>query len=528
MCLCRSSSADALTAKARDLEILLWLCSFGARGGRNRQIALEFCMDWHTDTISYSMHIYISYIACMTDDGHHHPSSVAVCHYFTMTASSQPSSSDHAVVARLLLPDDANVAGNVHGGTILRLMEEAGMIAARRFLVANKREADSPSSQLASCVAALVRFENMSFHEPIYVGEVASVAAHVVFTSPHSVLVKVVVAAENLCGGASRITNSGELWYVPLVGGENNDWKNPKVAEAPQIPTPTDDRALEEYKDGRRSYEARKRGLSVDENESRISCDDCRHVEGCLCPSCRKSYEISNGRTPAESEQVLCQMVLPGDCQPRGFAFGGFVMKLMDNAAGCSAFRHCRTNVVTVAISAIDFVNWVRLGDICSIRSKIVFASKKTLDIEVAAYDASIHTIDRTDTLVAKGRFIFASLDADGKSIPVPPLKLETDEDFDKAYLGQLRYDAAKKARSKATGKRAFSTFSSAASRQASPTKFERSHYALSNLPVPIHRMLQTGAASQRLESRPLRLRQTVGARRLCFLLVKYSRRMIR
>ena len=44
---------------------------------------------------------------------------------------------------------------------------------------------------------------------------------------------------------------------------------------------------------------------------------------------------------------------LASDCGSGGVAFGGFVMKLMDNAAGCSAFRHCRTKVVTVAISAM-------------------------------------------------------------------------------------------------------------------------------------------------------------------------------
>lgn len=36
----------------------------------------------------------------------------------------------HAIVTRLLLPDDANLAGNVHGGTILQRMDEACVICA--------------------------------------------------------------------------------------------------------------------------------------------------------------------------------------------------------------------------------------------------------------------------------------------------------------------------------------------------------------------------------------------------------------
>jgi len=413
-----------------------------------------------------------------------------------MTFSSPPSSSAHgdAVAARLLLPDDANPAGNVHGGTCLRLMEEAGMIAARRFLLSNKKQ----ESPLASCVAALVRFENMSFHEPVYVGEVVSVSAHVVFTSPHSVCVKVAVTAENLCGGETRITNSGELWYVPLVGGKNNDWRHPVVAEAPQLSVPTGGVALKEYNHGKQSYKARKLGHSLEA--------ECMTSPG--CPSLetfRASYNANmDGRTPAESEQTLCQMVLPGDCEPRGFAYGGFVMKLMDNAAGCSAFRHCRTNVVTVAIEAMDFVSWIRLGDICTIQSKVVFCSKKTLQIEVAAYDASIQTTGSPDTLVAKGRFIFASLDEEGTAMAVPPLKLETDEDFEKAYLGQLRYDAAKKARAKATvaasgGKRGFSTFAAASNRREFSTLPETKG-SLSALGWK----QQTGVLSRRIEWRQL------------------------
>ena len=70
---------------------------------------------------------------------------------------------NNIVVARVLLPDDANVAGNVHGGTTLKLMEEAGMIAASRYV--NKGGGNS--------IASLVRFEHMSFHKPILVGEVA-------------------------------------------------------------------------------------------------------------------------------------------------------------------------------------------------------------------------------------------------------------------------------------------------------------------------------------------------------------------
>jgi acyl-coenzyme A thioesterase 7 len=95
----------------------------------------------------------------------------------------------------------------------------------------------------------------------------------------------------------------------------------------------------------------------------------------------------------------------------------------------------------------MDFVSWIRLGDLCTIRSKVVFCSSKTLEIEIVASVASIQSLGKEDTPVAKGRFIFASLGKEGKPIPVPPLKLETDENYENAFLGQQRYEAAKRAR---------------------------------------------------------------------------------
>lgn len=334
---------------------------------------------------------------------------------------------------------------------MLSLMEESGMIVATRFLAADP-------GLPRHCIAALVRFENMSFHEPVYVGEVASLSARVIFTSKHSFLVRVTVVAEDLFHSRTRITNTGELWYVPLTPTStdhdtktlNEHSRQYNVALAPQMEIPTNTQALQEYNKAKQSYHARKqRGSFVAESLSAL----CQRDATCVCPSCRRSYRPPPaGVSPTETEQRLCQMVLPGDCSPfSGVAFGGFVMKLMDSAAGCSAIRHCRTNVVTVAISAINFVSMVRLGDICSIESRVTFCSRKSMAIEVTASVTSRHTIENEEKIVARGRFTFASLDSAGKTLPVPQLRLETEEDIERAYQGQLRYEVEKKRRAESS-----------------------------------------------------------------------------
>mmetsp|Transcript_21722 Transcript_21722/g.45881 ORF Transcript_21722/g.45881 Transcript_21722/m.45881 type:complete len:366 (-) Transcript_21722:187-1284(-) len=353
-------------------------------------------------------------------------------------------STNTSVIARLLLPDDANPAGNVHGGTTLKLMEEAGMIAATRYMSSS----DAAKQSNGNCYAALIRFEHMAFHEPIYVGEVASCTAEIVFTSERSILVEVVVTADNITKGKVRVTNTGWLWYVALtpsaVGpdGEKKDWS---VVPVLPMTVPDGGAARKKYDMAKAKYEKRKSSTTNSgekDDSTKLEMDD-------EFETFKKQSAASNdggGRSPAESEQVLCQMVLPGDCGADKVAFGGFVMKLMDNAAGCSAWRHCRTNVVTVSISDMDFVSWVGLGDLCTVRSKVVFASSKSMEIEIVASTASASSGEE-DKVVAKALYTFVSLGSDGKVLSVPKLRLESDADMRNAYLGKQRYEVAKRAR---------------------------------------------------------------------------------
>eukprot|EP00579_Thalassiosira_antarctica_P000743 CAMPEP_0201874182 /NCGR_PEP_ID=MMETSP0902-20130614/6507_1 /ASSEMBLY_ACC=CAM_ASM_000551 /TAXON_ID=420261 /ORGANISM="Thalassiosira antarctica, Strain CCMP982" /LENGTH=371 /DNA_ID=CAMNT_0048400993 /DNA_START=108 /DNA_END=1223 /DNA_ORIENTATION=- len=356
------------------------------------------------------------------------------------------------VVARLLLPDDANPVGNVHGGTTLKLMEEAGMIAATRHMSSSEANRESRGN----CLAALVRFDTMAFHKPIFVGEVASCTCEIIFTSNQSILVEVVVTAEDISKGKTRVTNTGWLWYVPLAPssfgptGEKKDWK---IVQVLPMAMPDEEAAIQKsmtkYGIAKAKYEMRKKSSqnSGEDFDAAGGANDAKEINNDLDTFKSQYTAPSEGRSPTESEQVLCQMVLPGDCSKDHVAFGGFVMKLMDNAAGCSAWRHCRANVVTVAISDMDFVSWVRLGDLCTIRSKVVYASSKSLEIEVVASVASAASNRDEDTVVAKGLFTFVSIGSDGKVLSVPKLRLESDEDMRNAYLGKRRYEAAKRAR---------------------------------------------------------------------------------
>lgn len=147
-------------------------------------------------------------------------------------------------VCRLMHPDDANIAGNVHGGTIMKLIEEGGLIIATRHCNKNGNK-DEP------VLAALARVERTDFLQPMYIGEVVQVHVELGYASKHSLEVKAFVWAENLVTGNRRLTNRASLWYVPVTGNE-------EMKIIPEVPA-IEYSSKEEEDRGRERYERQKR-----------------------------------------------------------------------------------------------------------------------------------------------------------------------------------------------------------------------------------------------------------------------------
>ncbi len=102
---------------------------------------------------------------------------------------------------QLMMPTHANALGNVHGGHVMKLVDEAGGIAAMRH-------AQRP------CVT--VAMDSMTFHSAVHVGELMSCEALVSYVGRTSIEVEVTVTAENPISGETTHTNSATLVYVAL------------------------------------------------------------------------------------------------------------------------------------------------------------------------------------------------------------------------------------------------------------------------------------------------------------------------
>lgn len=104
-------------------------------------------------------------------------------------------------MTHLVLPQDANPAGNLHGGVILKHIDTAGGVVAKKHSRSN-------------IVTASI--DRMAFKEPAYMGELLTFKASINHVGRSSMEVGIRVEAENLSTGEIRHTNSAYLTFVAL------------------------------------------------------------------------------------------------------------------------------------------------------------------------------------------------------------------------------------------------------------------------------------------------------------------------
>lgn len=110
-------------------------------------------------------------------------------------------SASRVTLSQLMQPNHANVLGNVHGGWIMKLVDEAGALACIRH--AQKR-------------VVTVAIDQMSFNHPIRIGDLVTFIAEVSCVGKTSIEAEVIVYAENPLTGERWNTNTAYLVYVAL------------------------------------------------------------------------------------------------------------------------------------------------------------------------------------------------------------------------------------------------------------------------------------------------------------------------
>ena len=124
-------------------------------------------------------------------------------------------SDSQVTISQVMLPTDANAHGNVHGGMIMKLADDAGAIVATRH---------------SRSIVVTVAVDSITFLSPISVGNLVTFTAALSYVGRTSMEVQVLVEAEDPLTGEKTHTNTAYLVYVAL----DNDGRPSEVP--PLIP----------------------------------------------------------------------------------------------------------------------------------------------------------------------------------------------------------------------------------------------------------------------------------------------------
>ena len=138
----------------------------------------------------------------------------------------KPISASRVTLSQLMQLEHANLLGNVHGGSVMKLVDEAGALACMRH---------------AQRKVVTVAIDSMTFREPIRLGDLVILNAEVTFTGRTSMEAEVHVMAENPVTGKQTHTNTAYLVYVAL-----DDDGKPTPVPPLKAETEDDQRKLEQ------------------------------------------------------------------------------------------------------------------------------------------------------------------------------------------------------------------------------------------------------------------------------------------
>src|SRR5512134_91742 len=141
----------------------------------------------------------------------------------------KPIRASRVTLSQLMHPEHANLLGNVHGGWIMKLVDEAGALACMRH---------------AQRKVVTVAIDSMVFRQPIRLGDLIILNAEVSYAGRTSMEAEVQVQAENPITGERTHTNTAYLVYVAL-----DDEGRPTSVPPLQAETEAEKRRMEKAKE---------------------------------------------------------------------------------------------------------------------------------------------------------------------------------------------------------------------------------------------------------------------------------------
>ena len=132
-------------------------------------------------------------------------------------------------------------------------------------------------------------------------------------------------------------------------------------------------------------------------------------------------------RPASWSRTEMTEVVMPQHANTHGTVFGGVAMGWIDICGAIVAKRHSGHVCVTAFVDDLEFIEPVRVGDLVRLIGRITAAFTSSMEVEVVVEREETGALRRTRCVEAL--LVFVNVGPDGRPLPVPPVRLETDDD---------------------------------------------------------------------------------------------------
>ena len=152
----------------------------------------------------------------------------------------------------------------------------------------------------------------------------------------------------------------------------------------------------------------------------------------------------------AESKTELSELMIPNHANFSGNVHGGILLMLLDRAAYITACKHSNHYCVTASVDRVDFHDAIKVGSVLHLFASVNYVGRSSMEIGIRVQTEDFHRgeFKHTNTCF----FTMVAVDEDGRPVPVPELKLETEEDrrrFEAGHERALRRKEDRRARLK-------------------------------------------------------------------------------
>ncbi len=142
-------------------------------------------------------------------------------------------------------------------------------------------------------------------------------------------------------------------------------------------------------------------------------------------------------KSPSDSVVSLSRIMEITDANLLGNVHGGEIMKMVDDAGGLAAMKHCAGPVVTAAMDDMQFIEPVFVGDVVTVRAMVNDTGRTSLEVGVRAEADNV--IKGRHIHTSSAYLVYVALDRAGKPRPVPAVIAENEEQAQRQREAKLR-----------------------------------------------------------------------------------------